>query len=292
MLSVLIGARNAAATIEECLASLEVQLNELVEVVVADGSSDDTADRVARRFPWVNLVRCEPMSAGLLRREAFKASRGKLVALAEAHIQFAQNWVEAALDSPRHGAPAVGGAVAPGERRVRGIGPWAGFLCEYADFLPPLSEGPTIVVTGNNVIYPRAVLEASDLSDGLEKTWVNDVLVRKGARFWRDPSLVVVHDRPFNFWTFLRRRFHHGRCYGARRARGWPRWRRLARALTSPLLPALFGWRVTRVVLPKREYLAQLVLSQPLLALFHTSWAIGEAYGYLAGTGDSCAEAD
>ncbi len=289
MLSVLIGARDAAATIEGCLASLEVQLNELVEVVVADGSADDTADRIARRFPWVHLVRCQPMSAGELLREAFKGSNGKLVALAAPHVTFAPTWVDAALASPRHGTVAVGGAVAPGPSSVCGIGAWAAFLCEYSDFLPPLDEGPAMILTGNNVIYQRAVLEESDLRDGLEKTWVNQGLARRGARFWRDPALVVVHDRPYRFRTFLAKRFHHGRCYGAKRARGWPRHRRLGRALISPLLPALLGFRIIRAVAPKRQYLRHLLLAQPLLALFHASWAIGEGWGYLTGPGDSCA---
>jgi hypothetical protein len=258
-------------------------------VVVADGSRDGTADLVEARFPWARLLRRPPMNAGELRREAFAASSGRLIALAEAHVTFAPGWVAAALAAERHQAAAVGGAVGPGPRRVRGIGPWAAFLCEYADFLPPLAAGPTPLTPGNNVVYPRAAVEASDLTDGLWKAWVNDGLAARGGTFWADPALVVLHERPYRFRTFLLKRFHYGRCYGATRARGWPTSRRLGRGLSAPFLPPLFSWRVIRAVLPKRRYLLPLVLSQPLLLLFHTWWAAGEACGYLAGPGESCA---
>jgi glycosyltransferase involved in cell wall biosynthesis len=289
ILSVLIGLRDGAATIEACLSSLGPQLDERVEVIVADASRDDTAERLAAVFPWARLLRCHPMNAGQLRREAFAASRGRLVALAEPHITFPRGWAAAALAADRHGAEAVGGAVAPGPRRVRGLGAWAAFLCEYAEFLPPLAGGSTRQTTGNNVIYRRAVLEMSDLSDGLWKTWINAGLVARGGRLWADPALVVRHERPYRFRTFLSGRFHHGRCYGATRARGWSRGWRLCRVLWSPLLPPLLSWRVLCAVVPKPRYLFPLLLSQPFLLAFHTSWAAGEACGYLAGPGDSCA---
>ncbi|MDP8924270.1 MAG: glycosyltransferase [Chloroflexota bacterium] len=288
VLSILIGVRDGRATIEECLSSLEPQLDARVEVIVADGSRDGTAELVDAHFPWVRLLRREPMNGAQLRREAFAASNGRLIALAEPHVTFAPGWVSAALAVERHGAAAVGGAVAPGRRRVRGIGPWAAFLCEYADFLPPLAAGPTVLTPGNNVVYRRAALETSDLRGGLAKTWVNADLAKRGATFWADPSLLVQHERPYEFSTFLSKRFHYGRCYGATRARGRPRMR-LIRAASTPLLPALFTWRVIRAIMPKPRYLGRLVLSQPLLLLFHTWWAVGEACGYLAGPGDSCA---
>jgi hypothetical protein len=290
ILSVIIGARDASVTIEECLASIEPQLNERVEVIVADGSGGGTARLVAARFPWARVVLCGPDSAAQLRREAFRLARGVLIALAEPHVVFDAGWVKAALAADRWHASAVGGSVQPGTRRVRGIGPWAAFLCEYADFLPPLAAGPTRLTTGNNVVYPRATLETSDLRDGLAKAWVNDGQARRGGTFSCDPAMVVRHERPYDFAVFLAKRFHYGRCYGAMRARSWSAQRRLLRALSTPLLPAVFAWRIARALFLKPRYWMPLLLSQPLLLLFNVSWALGEACGYLAGPGDSCAK--
>jgi glycosyltransferase involved in cell wall biosynthesis len=289
VLSVLIGARDAAATIESCLASLELQIDERVEIVVADASSDGTADLIEARFPWVRLLRRARMNAGQLRREAWLASRGRLIALAEPHITFAPGWVRAALTADRHGALAVGGAVALKPDQIWRVGAWAAFLCEYADFLPPLTAGVATVTTGNNVVYPRSVLETSDLRDGLWKAWVNDGLVRHGGTLWTDPTLLVWHQRPYRFHRFLTTRFHHGRCYAATRAGGWSWKQRVIRAVSTPLLPPLFAYRIFCTVLPKPRYLVPLFVSQPLLFLFHCWWAIGEAYGYLVGPGDSWA---
>lgn len=290
ILSIIIPARDGAATIEECLASIEPQLDERVEVIVADGSGGNTASQVAARFPWTRLVDSGPRSAAELRRDAFAVARGELIALAEPHVVFAPGWIAAALASGRWRSSAVGGVVEPGPRRVRGIGAWAAFLCEYADFLPPMTVGPTRLTTGNNVIYPRAALEGSDLCDGLAKAWVNDRLARQGATFWTDPSLVVRHERPYSFRVFLNKRFHYGRCYGATRAKGWSFGRRLVRTLSTLLLPGVFSWRIARAVLRKPRYWLPLVAAQPLLLIFHTSWAIGEACGYTRGAGDSCAQ--
>ena len=35
---------------------------------------------------------------------------------------------------------------------------WAAFLCEYSHCILPLPEGPASWLTGNNVVYPRALL--------------------------------------------------------------------------------------------------------------------------------------
>lgn len=288
VLSILIGVRDGAATIEECLSSLEPQLDARIEVIVADGSRDGTPDLIEARFPWARLLRRAPMNPAELRREAFAASRGRLIALAEPYVTFAPDWVSAALAVERHGTAAVGGVVAPGSRRVRGIAAWAAFVCEYADFLPPLAAGPTRLTTGNNVVYRRAALEGSDLSGGLWKTWVNDGLAQRGETFWADPALLVRHERPYRLGPFLARRFHHGRCYGATRAQHWSGWRRLLGALSAPLLPPLFSWRIARAV-GEPSYRVSLALSQPLLLLFHSWWAAGEACGYLVGAGQSCA---
>jgi glycosyltransferase involved in cell wall biosynthesis len=284
-LSILIGMRDDQAPIEACLGSLEPQLDERVEVVLADGTSRSLGPAIRARFPWVHLRRCAPMNAGELRREAFLASRGQLVALVEPHIIFAPGWVAAALAAGTRPAAAVGGAVIPGPDRS--IGARAAFLCEYADFLPPLEEGYARVTTGNNVVYPRAILAGADLADGLWKAWVNDELASRGRKLWTDPNLVVQHNRAHDFRTFLFLRFHHGRSYGARRSRAWTRPRRFLFALMTGAIPVLFGLRIVRAALVKPAYVSGLLGAQPLIWLFNAAWAVGEAWGYLAGAGNS-----
>lgn len=289
-LSVLIGLPSGATGIKSCLEALEPQLSERVEVIVADGTAGVLGGSLPGRFPWVRLVRCGQLNSAELRLEAFKVSTGKLVALLDPHVEPGSGWVSAALQAGRLDRPVVGGAVQPDPAAVRGNGAWAAFLCEYADFLPPLPPGPTSLAPGNNVLYQRAALEASDLSDGLWKTWVNAELAAAGASCWSDPSLVIRHARPYQLSSFLALRYHNGRCYGARRARGRsPGWR-LARLSSVTLLPALFGTRTVRALLRRPRYWRRLVLAQPWLLLFNIAWALGEARGYLAGPGKSCAE--
>lgn len=285
LLSILIGLRDDRAPIEECLASLEPQINDRVEVVIADGSPSALDKTVQKRFPWVHVLRCTAMNAGELRREAFRASRGCLVALAEPHILFTPGWVAEAQTVETRSAVAVGGAVLPPSDPSPGSR--AAFVCEYADFVPPLSAGITSLTTGNNVVYRRTALEGCDVTDGLWKAWVNGALAKNGESFWQDPTLVVQHNRAYAFRDFLYKRFHHGRCYAAKRSPGWMPPKRLAFGLATALIPALFAVRIARSLLTKPGYVSWLVAAQPWLMVFNAAWAVGEACGYAFGEGTS-----
>ena len=167
---------------------------------------------------------------------------------------------------------------------------WATFLCEYDAFVPPLAEGPTVELTGNNLAYKRAALgdmESLGLT-GFWKTFFNKELRANGHQLWTDPSLIVRLQKPIPFLEFLRSRYHYGRCFGALRVAKAGRIERWLRALTVPVLPALALFRQARRLWPKRQYRTKFVLTLPLLFLFHTNWALGELLGYLRGSGHSC----
>jgi hypothetical protein len=69
--------------------------------------------------------------------------------------------------------------------------------------------------------------------------------------------------------------------------KGAPVTKRLAYAAAALALPPLLFYRTLSRVVSKGRHRAELVRSIPLLALFVSSWAIGEMVGYAAGPGDS-----
>lgn len=293
-LSVVIASHNAAAVIADCLAALHPQAQrEHAEIIVADSSTDGTADLVRARFPDVRLLRFSaPFTIPRLRGEAIAAARGEIVAILDPYCVVADGWMSQLLLQARGADRVIGGAVELDPSCATTLLRWATYLCEYAAFMPPLPEGPSDELTGNNIAYPRSVLgESADLAHtGFWKAFANWRLRKAGHQLWNASSLVVRLNKPIPFAEFLRSRYHHGRCFAAMRVAGAVRTERWSRVLTVPLLPGLALWRQARSFWPKQRRRATFVLASPLLLLLHSTWAWGELWGYLRGPGRSCAQ--
>ncbi|MFQ5875791.1 MAG: hypothetical protein ACE5JL_18600, partial [Dehalococcoidia bacterium] len=186
----------------------------------------------------------------------------------------------------------IGGAVELESPDAQNLVSWATYFCEYNAFMLPLKEGEVAELTGNNIAYKRAALGDVQALErtGFWKTFVNWRLRAEGHRLWADPSLLVRLRQPVSFTEFFRSRYHHGRCFSAMRFAEAPRITRWLRALTVPLLPYLALWRQTRSLWPKGRHRTRFVMTLPLLFLFHSSWAWGELWGYLRGSGRSCTQ--
>ncbi|MCB0791851.1 MAG: glycosyltransferase family 2 protein, partial [Flavobacteriales bacterium] len=83
--SVVVPCHNAAPWIEATLTSVLAQDWPGLEVIVVDdGSVDDSADRVARRFPQVRLLRQANAGVAAARNAGLKAASGDWVAFVDA----------------------------------------------------------------------------------------------------------------------------------------------------------------------------------------------------------------
>lgn len=292
-LSVVIAACEAANVMEECLAALEGQQRAGgVEVIVADSSTDGTADLVSRRFPWVRLLHFDdPLAIPVLRGHAIEHARGTIIAVLDPYSVAAPDWVERVLAA--HAAQpnlVIGGAVDLHAPQARSLREWALYFNEYGLFMPPVTEGRTWIVAGNNLSYKRAAL-----FDGVHprypvfwKTFVNQEIERGGSPLWLAPQVRVALNKPIAFGDFLRTRYHHGRCFAGMRARDarWPT--RLGYAAATLVLPGLLLWRWTRGFWPKRRHRLRFAVTLPLQLALFVVWAAGEASGAVCGAGRSC----
>lgn len=109
VVSVVIAARNAAATIEACLRSLAAQTFTAHEVlVVDDGSSDDTGS-LARTL-GARVIRTSGTGASAARNLGVAATRGHIVAFTDADCTVTPTWLEALVTAlETTGAAGVGG---------------------------------------------------------------------------------------------------------------------------------------------------------------------------------------
>src|SRR5262249_6763010 len=136
-------------------------------------------------------------------------------AITEDHCLFAPGWVATCIRI--HGErdiAAVGGPVENG--RTGSALDWAIYFSRYLGSMPPQSLGSTSALPGNNACYRREVLEefARFYAEGFWEHDFNRELAAYGYVLWRDPGLVVTHNKPYRFFPYLALRYRHARCFG------------------------------------------------------------------------------
>jgi len=291
--SVIIACNNAETVIVECLSRLIRQgEHSNLEIIVADSSTDTTAQMVKTRFPTVKLLRFEhPSALPVLRGSAIALATGRIIALIDPYTMVGPDWLQQVITAhieQKHSV--VGGAVDLYHAGAQGILAWAQYFNEYGMFMSPVEEGVIEILPGCNVSYKRELLFDGDKPRFEEfwKTFVHAGLAESGGVLWQTPRIRVELWKPVGFVSFLVTRFSHGRCYAAMRCADASLSARFLRALTSPLIPFVLQYRWTRRIWPKRRYRAKYILSLPVQFLLFTCWSVGEFAGYLTGAGNSC----
>ena len=292
-LSVVIATHNARATIAGCLRALEHQPGrETAEVIVADSSTDGTDLIIREQFSDVRLLRfSEPLTVPQLRGHAMSVARAHVVAVIDPYSVVEARWLPELLEAHRiQPNLVIGGAVDLDGAATSSLTAWTLYLWEYGRFMLPLKMGPADILPGSNISYKRTALGNTDRlqAHGFWKTFVN-WKVEEQETLWLAPSVVVRLRKPIPFTDFLRTRFDHGRCFAGMRTQDASLSERLFRAIAAPLLPGLFWLRTLRVCWPKRRYRTQFILTTPAQILLSVNWAMGEFWGYLRGSGSSCA---
>ncbi len=287
-ITVVVPSVNGLGDLIDCLDALLAQRDVGIEVLVADRCGEPLRRDVRARYPSVRVLEAPPgTTIPDLRQRAFAAATGEFVAVIEDHVIVPPGWARALLDAQRAVGGVVGGAVenAATEQLVD----WAAFLCEYSHCLPPIPAGPTTSVTGNNVIYPRVLLErhADALGNGRWENHLHDALLRAGVPMTCRPEIVVGHKKHYTVGEYLSQRYLYARSYAGARLAGAPLARRLAFAVASFALPPVLFYRTVSRILKKGRHRKELFLSLPLQALFVVSWAWGEVVGSALGPGDS-----
>jgi hypothetical protein len=287
-LTVVVPSVNGFTDLERALAALAREADDVsLEVLVVDRCGDAVREQVRRRFPQVSVIAAPPTATiPAMRCLAFDEARGDSVAVIEDHVIVPRGWARAMLDAQRD-SPVVGGAVenAATERTVD----WAAFLCEYSHCISPLPAGPSEWLTGNNVVYPRALLDRyrSRLSADQWENHLHAMMRADGVVLTCRPEISVGHRKHYTVWEYLSQRYLYARSYaGARVATASPL-RRLAFGAAALALPPVLFQRTVSRILSKKRHRAELVRGLPLIAIFVCSWAAGEVVGSWFGAGNS-----
>jgi len=285
-LSVVIASYNARATVAGCLRSLRAQSAAgAFEVILADSSTDGTADLVASSFPEVRILRsASRMYCGDARNASIRQARGPVVAFIDADCEADPSWAEEILRAHGGDAQAVGGTIANAE--PANLISWAAYFSEFSDWMPGRAARWTGDIAGANMSYRKSLIE--EHGPFIEGTYCSDTefhwrLERKGIRLRWEPSIRVTHKSIRNLAKFLKHEFEHGR-YFARvrlRAQGLSRRRRLLMGCAGPLIAAKLLCVIALRNARNPKYLGHFLASSPLTALGTVLWTAGECAGYL-----------
>ena len=292
--SVIIPSYQSAATIGACLAAvLNQDIGDAFEVFVADSGTDATAEIVRRDFPAVRLLESNTrLDPALARNWAAREARGAVLAFIDSDCEADPDWLRrlcAVLENEAYDG--VGGAIRPvGESNRTG---WAGYFCEFREFLPAGAATDATYLTINNAAYRRDTFwRAGGFPVGYfpqeDQVFYQRLCAVASPRVRFDPSIVVKHHHRREVAAFLAHQAKIGaanaRVVLALGLRG--AWIASRPWLAIVLLPALATYRFVRTLIACWNQERCLILRSPVVAglcwLGMFAWAVGFARGSLS----------
>ena len=287
MISVIIPSYNSATTIRECLDALIGQSYlHPYEIIVADSSTDQTAQIVQSNYPDVQLIRFEHKTdPGTARNAGVEKSRGDLILFIDSDCRADGKWIErmVSLQTMTDHA-AIGGAVCNGNDPHATIA-WAGYLAEFREFIP---EHPARLMTHIptcNISYKREVFERLQGFNPdyypQEDLEFNYRIIDSGGTIYFSPDIIVHHHHRSHLSDFLRHQKKVGEITsrmlkilplaGADIARS-----RFLSVLMFPILPVIKWLKTIWLFLKiKRSVLFKHPLSLVVFALGLIPWSVG-----------------
>jgi glycosyltransferase involved in cell wall biosynthesis len=211
--SVVIPARDAAATIERCLAALAEQTVKPSEVIVVDDGSSDETPEIARRMGAVVLTQ-DHGGAGAARNRGARAARGELLLFTDADCAPVADWVERLTEALyRDGVVAARGVTMSGQPE-----PAARFAqLEYDEKYRQLARHESVdLVATYSAAYRRdefwrfGGFDEGFLGATSEDQELSFRLADEGLQIAFVPQAAVEHHHHTSMRSYVRRKFWIG----------------------------------------------------------------------------------
>jgi GT2 family glycosyltransferase len=282
-ISIVVAAYCGAATIADCLQSIERATHgRRREIIVVESSGDGTSEIIQQQFPDVVLIRsAERLSAGHARNLGARAARGDLVFITDQDCVVPPDWVDRL---ERHlSDPAV--AAAGGSVGVRNLSNLSGFALYALEFLTHFPTGGAITrnrnfLVGCNSAYRADALRIVSFPDQTlgEDVLLSNDLRHQGFDVVYDPDVEVRHQNKVGWRAFFSYNREMGRAaarYHAVLSRWWvkPFLRVPALAYLAPfvIVPSIMG----RLACAPWPYFLRVLLLSPMCVLGNLEWADG-----------------
>ncbi|HXG86387.1 MAG TPA: glycosyltransferase family 2 protein [Pyrinomonadaceae bacterium] len=296
-LSVVIASLFTLSDLKNCLDGILEQsriASSAIEIIVEDCCLKEKTAEWIEEFPAVEFVEFPPKtSLAVLLGAGIARAKGEIIAVTDSSCVVADDWISSILRSHEaKKSPVIGGAVEMSENGK--LTDWAAYFCDYGEFMPIAPRGIAAVIPGNNFSVKRAVLQRGTefVAPEFWKTLWCRQLQSEGIELFSEPAIRVGWRKTYKLNSFLVRRFHQGRCFAGMRFAEQTFSRRIFYSVVSIFLPLIFLYRIAAPVLRRKRFFEKFILSFPIIVLAVVFWSVGEAFGFLAGTGTSCGRID
>jgi glycosyltransferase involved in cell wall biosynthesis len=217
--SVIIPSYQSEETIRSCLDSLLVlEFHPPHEIIVVDSSTDSTPEIIRNEYPGIHLIhlpkKTDPAAA---RNLGARSALGEVLAFIDSDCTAERNWLQRLYDDLMNGCSAVGGSIlnANDDDPVS----WAGYFCEFREFLPLGGKREASNLTLGNAAYKKdAFWDVGAFPEGCfpqEDQVFHRLFVKKGYRICYDPANSVRHRHRTNVSDFYLHQMHIGRANAA-----------------------------------------------------------------------------
>ena len=211
MVSIIIPAHNAAATLAECLGACLKQNYSPTEVIVVDDGSTDDTPRIAQQFP-VEFVRQEQRGPAAARNRGAHVAKGELLIFTDSDCVPEPDWVQRLVDCFDEGVAAVGGTYG-----IANNGSLLARMVHEEIVMRHARYGKDVDFLGSfNVAVRR---EAFERAGGFDESFRaasgedNDLSYRlrnTGGRLLFTSQAIVRHYHPTRLWPYLKTQARHG----------------------------------------------------------------------------------
>jgi len=223
LISIIIPAKNAHATLKKCLDSIfHLHYDSSQVIIVNDGSDDDTA-AILKNYPDITVIATDGKGPSYSRNLALKEAKGEFVAFTDADCIVDSEWINELLKGFEEETVAGAGGAQKGPADDTPFGMLVqeflltfGFVSDYMHHgihMRPTRHNPTC-----NTMYRRSVLlEMNGFLDGLwpgEDVELDYRIIKKGYCLMFNPAAIVFHYRPGSFARYRRMMFRYGVAQG------------------------------------------------------------------------------
>jgi hypothetical protein len=281
--------RSITRTIHHLLSQTALKDLEIVLVTTPANVHQVDTEILARAgaYQVVTIPRFDTAAQGWA--EGVRKARSPIAVLCEDHSFPDPDWAQALIEEHSREWAAVAPVVHNGNPATAVS--WANFLLCFLDWHRPRRSGAVESGPGHNTCYHRDTL--APYSKSLDR-WFNPERVlhldfqAKGLKVLQSQRAATRHVNISKPLSYLAHSFCGGRLFGGSRAERWSKVKALAYACAFPLVPAV---RLRRILAhldtPERRKEAQFSRALPWIVAGLFCHALGEATGYLAGTGNA-----
>ena len=285
-LSIVIAAWNGIESLRRCLISVENQVEAVEVIVISNFSTKDLENDSHFSFVKFNELAAET-TVPQLRSYGIGLAHGEIIALAEDHCFFDENWCQDIIEAHELNHAAIGGAI-ENDNDSRALD-WAVYFFDYGKYMSPNQAGETETLSGFNASYKKEVLDElrETYADGFFEIFFNEELKKRGHKLYLTDSMIIYHAKNYELKKTLTQFYHLARSFAARRVSSAPFSKRAAFAVVSLALPIILPTRIALNIIKKNCRIKELISSFPCLVLLMSAWSWGEFRGYIGGEGAS-----